>query len=321
MRALLDSRLVRSLASVRVGIVLGFAASALLAASSLTIPDPRGEGAMPFSESFEPFLASFEPRYAWSWALAAVLFLFALGVLLSTLRSLVLRRRGTWDMRFAGIVLMHIGVIAGLVTHLAAGLSAKVEETAVLTRAPTPLASRTFVLVDVERQVNPDGSLRTATATVTVDGDRRTLAYNEPVFLDGMRRFVLIQDVRQAAGPSAFTVAGEELTVAPGETFGPAGAQWVLGRTSVHPSLRAPMAVVRPADAPDGWRWIAAGSELAPGLTFQGVLPEPAVAVVLRRNDGVPILLGASGIFTLGLISFLIGRRRPRPRADTVPEG
>jgi hypothetical protein len=317
MRSFLDSQFIRSLSSVRLGIVAGFAVSGLLALASLTIPDPRGGKGLPFSESFEPFFAAFELRYAWFGPLAALLLLLAVNVLLSTLRSSLLRAPQTWDLRFAGVVLMHIGVVAGLVTHLAAGLSAKVEEAALVTRAPTTVTGRTLALVDLAPKTNPDGSLRTATATVSVDGGRRTLAYNEPLFFDGMRRFVLIQQLQQLPGGAAFTVAGERTTVTPGQPFGPEGARWVLGRSSTHPSLRVPMAVVRPADEPDAWRWVAAGESLAPGVSFDGVITEPALAVVVRRNDGVPILLAASAIFSLGLALFLIGRRR-QPRTNIV---
>lgn len=314
MRALLDTRFVRSLSSIRLGIVLGFAASALLALSSLTIPDPRGGEGLPFSESFEPFLASFEPRYAWFWPLAAVLALFASSLVLSTLRSSFLRRRDAWDRRFAGVVLMHLGVVVGLLTHVAAGLSARVEQGALLTRAPSLVAGRALALLDVTPVVNPDGSLRTASATVTVDGQRRRLAYNEPLFFDGMRRFVLIQEVREVAGGAAFRVGGERRVVASGERFGPEGAGWVLGRISAHPSLRAPLALVRPADDPEAWQWLAPGQSPGSGVVFDGVAPERALAVIVRRNDGVPVLLVASAIFCVGLGLFWAGRRRGEPR-------
>ncbi len=313
MRSFFDHRLVRSLADIRLGIVLGFAASALLALTSLTIPDPRSGEGLPFSESFEPFLASFDRRYAWFWPLAALFFLFALNLLLSTLRSSLLRRREAWDLRFAGVVLMHLGVLAGLVTHLVAGLSAKLEEGALVTRAPASVAGHVLALVDVSPVTNPDGSLRTATATVTVDGARRTLAYNAPLFFDGMRRFMLIQELGQAPAGAAFTISGERRIVLSGESFGPDGARWVLGRISTHPSLRAPMALVRRFDDPEAWQWLAAGQSLVPGVVFEGVASERALAVIVRRNDGIPVLLAASTIFCLGLGLFWIGRRRSAP--------
>lgn len=310
-RSLFDSRVVRSLSSIRLGIVLGFAASALLAVSSLTIPDPRGPRPLPFSESFKPFLAAFQLRYAWFWPLVAVLVLFGLNLLLSTLRSAFLRRRKAWDLRFAGVMVMHLGVIAGLVTHLAAGLSSRIERGALVTRKPTALLGHTLRLVHLSLETNPDGSLKTASATVSVDGKRRTLGYNDPLFFDGMRRFVLIQDVRQRPGGTAsFSVAGGQKTVAPGEAFGPAGAKWVLGRISSDPTLRMPMVLVRPAGAPGRWQWLSAGQSPAPGVRFEGVTPERALVVIVRRNDGIPVLLAASAIFCLGLALFLFGRRR-----------
>jgi hypothetical protein len=75
------------------------------------------------------------------------------------------------------------------------------------------------------------------------------------------------------------------------------------------------MAIVRPADAPNAWRWVAAGESLGPGVSFDGVMPEPGLAVVVRRNDGIPILLAASALFSLGIALFVIGRRR-RPAAN-----
>lgn len=310
-RSLFESRIVRSLSSVRLGIVLGFAASGLLALSSLTIPDPRGPRPLPFSESFRPFLASFQLRYAWFWPLAAVFLLLGLNLLLSVLRLSLPRPRGAWNLRFAGVVLMHLGVVAGLVTHLAAGLSARIERGALVTRAPTRIAGHALALVDLSLQTNPDGSLRTAAATVAVDGRRRTLGYNHPLFFDGMRRFVLIEGVRQLPGGAAsFVISGARKTVMPGETFGSRGAQWVLGRVSTDPSLRAPMALVRRAAAAGKWRWLAAGESLAPGVRFEGVTTERALAVIVRRNDGIPVLLAASAIFCLGLVLFLVGRRR-----------
>lgn len=313
MRRFFSIGAVRALLSVRLGIVLGLASSALLGLSSLLIPAPRSEEALPFSESFAPFVDSVEPRYWWFYLLAILLALLALNVLLSTLRSTALRPRAQWDLRFAGIVLLHVGLIGGLATHLVAGLSAEVEQSAVLTRrTPTEVAGRDVRLVSVEPESNPDGSLRTASAVVTVGGERATLGYNDPVFLDGMRRFVLVQDLRPTAGGAAFAVDGERVVVEPGERFGRAGAGWILGRTSTHPSLRAPMAVVRPADAPRGWRWIRAGQPLGGGVVFEGVTRELAVAVVVRRNDGVPVLVGASVVFTVGLVMFLVGRRRRR---------
>ncbi len=310
-RSLFENRIVRSLSSVRLGIVLGFAASGLLAISSLTIPDPRGRNPLPFSESFRPFLASFQLRYAWFWVLAAALVLFGLNLLLSTLRTSLLRSKRAWNLRFVGIVLMHLGVIAGLVTHLAAGLSAKIETGALLTRAPTPIAGHTLRLEHVSLETNPDGSLRTASAAVTVDGRRRTLGYNDPLFFDGMRTFVLIESVRQVPGRAAtFNVFGEQKTVAPGGSFGQKGERWVLGRISAAPSLRLPMVTVRRADGSGEWQWLAAGQSLGPSVLFEGVKPERALAVIVRRNDGIPVLLVASAIFCLGLALFLMGRRR-----------
>jgi hypothetical protein len=101
--------------------------------------------------------------------------------------------------------------------------------------------------------------------------------------------------------------------LAPGRPFGTEGAQWVLGQINTHSSLRAPMAVVRQADAPDAWRWVSAGQSVGPGVRFDGVMPEPALALVVRRNDGIPILLAASALFSVGLVLFLLGRRRLSP--------
>jgi len=249
MRTFLNHRVVRSLASVRLGIVLGFAASGVLALSSFTIPDPRRGEPLPFSESLEPFLGSFQPRYAWFWPLAGLVAVFGLNVLLSTLRTSFLRRRDAWTPAFAGVVLMHIGVVLGLVTHLAAGLSAKVEETALIGRVATPVAGHQLALLDLKPELNPDGSLRTLKATVGVDGERRTLAHNDPLFFDGWRRFVLIQQV-----------------------------------------VRVPST---------------------------GMRERLALAVVVRRNDGIPFLLAACALFSLGLVLFLLGRWRGSERTTS----
>jgi hypothetical protein len=195
MRTWLAHPLVRTLASVRLGIVLGFATSGVLALSSFTIPDPRQGEPLPFSESLEPFLGSFQLRYAWFWPLAALVVVFGLNVLLSTLRTALLRRRDAWTPAFAGVVLMHVAVVLGLVTHLAAGLSASVEQSALIGREPTTVAGRQLALVDLKPELNPDGSPRTVRATVSVNGEHRTLAHNEPLFFDWGRRFVLIQQL------------------------------------------------------------------------------------------------------------------------------
>lgn len=313
MRSFFDSRVVRSLASVRVGIVLGLAVSALLGVSSLLIPSPRSRQALPFSESFEPFVSSIEPRHWWFYALGVLIALLGLNVALSTLRSVVRRPRAQWDLRFAGIVLMHVGVIAGFVTHLAAGLSADIEQRALVTGSSGTVAGREMRIVDLEQQMNPDGTMRTASAVVTVDGERTTLGYNDPVFFDGLRRFVLIQELQRVAGGAAFTVAGERVEVGPAETF--AGGRWRLVRTSAHPSLRAPMALVSPADGAGEGGWLAPGQTLPGEVVFERVRPQPALAVAVRRNDGVPVLVAASAVFTLGLVLFVAGQLRRRHRA------
>jgi len=302
-------RLVDGLASSKLAIVLGVLACGLLAISSLAVPDPRSKDRLPFSESFEVFLDPVQAKFWWFYALVAVFSVYTLNATLGTWRSWSARRApGSRDRRFWGTVLMHLGLIGALGAHLGAGLTAAVEDTAVVSARPTPVAGRTLVLTAYRPVVNADGSPRTAFAEVEVDGRARTLSYNEPLWFDGFTRWLLLQGAEEATTGARFLVGGEPVDLAPGETAERDTRSLALLYVSVHPTLRSPMARV----AVDGGtaQWVPVGAAFGEDLALVGLRTEPVVSVLLRRNVGVPILFASMAVFTLGIVLFLGGRRR-----------
>lgn len=236
-RALHDWPVLVGLASVRLGIPVLLAACALLAVASTLMPPPRSRDHWPFSESLAPFL-ELDLQWWWFYALVAVLLLSGLSTLAGTWRPLAVRltKRARVGPRLWGITLMHVGFLGALVAQGLAGLSAGVERGAVIGPRPVELGGRQLTLVSWTPVENPDGSLRTGSGVVR-DGDReRPFGYNQPLWLDGYTRSVLIQDAVRIPG---------------------------------------------------GW----------------------AVRVVLRRNDGVPVLFASMVVFGAGVLLFVWGRR------------
>lgn len=227
-------RLLAKLGDVRWGAGLGFATAALLVLASFFVPDPRKKGALPFSESILPFLDPVDAKYWWFYLLLGVTLLWGLSGLAATLHS-ALRRRG--DLRFVGILLMHLGFLGGLGAHAVAGFGTAVEAAATLGSAPTELGGHVIRVLEAEILEHPDGSTRGLRARVTVDERETTLGYNDPVFLDGFRRWILVQGPKERRG-------------------------------------------------------------------------ELGIAVVLRRNDGLPFVGAASVLFLAGLVLFGLGMAR-----------
>ena len=318
--SLLQGRLVRALSSVRLGIVLGLAGAALLGVASLLLPSPRGPQALPFSESLLPFFEPVSARFWWFYGLLAVFVLFALALLLSALRTSLLRGRGGWNLHAVAVLLMHLGVLGALASHLLAGFSAGIEESGLITREGVQLAGHHLRLVQLERETHPDGSLRGVRARVLVDdGTTRVLAYNRPLFFDGLTRFVLIERLVDVPGAARFQVGADVIVVAPGERFEGEGGPYRLEAINTHPSLRAPMVQVRSLAAgatstPAEPRWLAPGWRVTPTLRLLGLESAPVPAVLVRRNDGLPALLAASVVFCVGIALFWIASAGSRPR-------
>lgn len=292
-----------ALGSVRASLFLGMGTAAMLVAASFFVPNPRSRDALPFNESITGFFDPMSMEYAWFYALLAVTFAYGVNGLFGTWHSLALRG-GVPDRRFAGILLMHLGFLGGLVAHLVAGLGTEVEGGALLSSTPTEVAGRTVRLLDAHEVLHPDGTLRTFTGRVDLgDGDVRTLGYNDPVFLDGFRRWILVQAPEEVAGAPRFTVSGAEAPTDASGAWVAGETRYVVERTSQHRSLRAPMVLVRTVGS-DTAEWLGPGMTTAGGLRFEGLGTELAAAVVVRRNDGLPLVAGASVIFLAGLALF-----------------
>lgn len=319
-RPLRDHPVFAALGSVRVSLVLGFATAGMLIVASFFVPSPRGPGALPFDESIVRFFTPIAGTYAWFYALLAVTFAYGVNGLFGTWRNLSQRVASrTFDRRFAGIFLMHLGFVIGLVAHLVAGLTTAVEGRAVLSSAPVELAGRSLRLLDAMEIPNPDGSLRTFTSHLDLGGgDVRTLGYNDPVFFDGFRRWILVEGPQEVPGDPVFSVAGAPAPVdeAGALVVGEAGsaAHYVVQRVSRHASLPVPMVQVRRVDGAGGpAQWLRPGSATADGLRLDGFARGLGVAVVVRRNDGLPLVVIASALFLVGLVLYTwdaVRRRR-----------
>ncbi|MCC7074135.1 MAG: hypothetical protein IT383_22690 [Deltaproteobacteria bacterium] len=306
LRALLHSRFVRALASVRLGVVLGLAGAALLAFSSVLLPSPRGPDALPFSESILDFFQPMSARFWWFYLLLALFALFALSLTVSALRTTLVRGRGAWHAQALAVLLLHVGVLGALASHLLAGVSASVEEAGVITRAPSRIAGHQLELVELEQEHHPDGSLRSARATVRIDArELAVLAYNRPLFFDGLTRFVLLERLVEVPGAARFQVGNDLVVVAPGERFEHAGVRYRVLSINHHPSLRAPMVQVQAHDDDaTAARWLAPGWRLSDAILLLGLEHAQAPAVIVRRNHGLPALVAASVVFCAGLALF-----------------
>lgn len=156
---------------------------------------------------------------------------------------------------------------------------------------------------------NPDGTLRTATARVTVDGVERNLAYNLTIFFDHFTRYLLLQGAQELPGGApAIAVDGRLEPVRSGAVYlRPEGVVRVE-RLSSGASLRFPMLSVRVGDG--AATWLAPGQLIVPGLAYVDGASRTGLSIVLRRNDGVPALFGAMIVFMAGLALFALSLTR-----------
>lgn len=309
-----DHPAIAALGSVRVSVVLGFATAAMLGFSSFFVPNPRGPGALPFNESIAPFFDPVAPKFLWFYALLAVTFAYGVNGLFGTVRNLAQRyAAGTVDLRFSGIFLMHSGFVLALIAHLIAGFGTEVEGRYLLSHAPTEIAGRTVVLRDALEILHPDGSLRTFTSTLDFGGgDLRTLGYNAPVFFDGFRRWILVEGPEQVPGGAPeFTVDSTPATVDAHGGIGVGAVRYTVVRVSQHRSLNAPMVQVEPVGGGPA-TWLGPGFTTDDGLRFEGLGDELGVSVVVRRNDGLPLVLVATAVFAAGLALFAADAWRRR---------
>lgn len=291
------------LADTRLGVLLGLALAASLGLASFMVPDPRAEGALPFSESLVVFFDPPALHFWWFYLLAVTAALWGLNLLLGTWSSLSARSlSGSLDARFWGIALMHLGAFAGLLAHLQAGATAGVEGGATLSSVPTTLGGHELVVESAELVENGDGSLRGVRARVQVDGQGRTFGFNDPLWLDGGRRFVLLQGPQELASLPGFEWEGQALL--PGVDGALAGS-WVLQRVSTSPSLKVPMVLLLDTESSQA-QWLPLGGRTQDGLLFSSLGSEVALAVVLRRNDGLPLLAVGMLVFVVGIGLFML---------------
>ncbi|MCK6505260.1 hypothetical protein L6R53_17985 [Myxococcota bacterium] len=307
-RRLLHSRLFATLASARVGVVLALLVTVQLMASSLFIPSPRSRDRLPFSEDMTFFLQAPWERYPWFWLLALSTALLALSTALGALRAFWLRAAaGRLDARAWGVALVHLGFLVGLAAHLQAGLSAGVEGQVLLGPDPTPVGAHSLRVVEGSLRHTPDGSLLAIDAVVEDErGRRQRLGFNRPWFYDGYRRWVLVQGAQPSGAVPVFEVEGTPVRAAAGQGLQVGGATWTVQRVSTNPSLRTPMvALLDPQGQP---LWVGPGWSQGE-LRLVGFDPALVITALLRRNDGIPLLLVAMGVFTLGVALFVAGRR------------
>lgn len=305
---LLHSRLFAALASPRVGVVLALLVTVQLMASSLFIPSPKSRDRLPFSEDMTFFLQAPWERYPWFWLLALSTALLALSTALGALRAFWLRAAaGRLDARSWGIGLMHLGFLVGLVAHLQAGWSAGIEGQVLLGPEPTPVGTHRLRLVEGSLRHTPDGSLLAIDAVVEDErGRRQRLGFNRPWFYDGYRRWVLVQGAQPSGAVPVFQVGGQPVRASAGQRLEAGGATWTVQRVSTNPSLRTPMvALLDPQGQPV---WVGPGWSQGE-LRLVGFDPALVVTALLRRNDGIPLLLVAMAVFTLGMGLFVAGRR------------
>lgn len=308
MQSLLQNRLYAALASTRVGIVLALLVTVQLMASSLFIPSPKSRDRLPFSEDLTFFLDAPWDRYPWFWLLAGTTALLALSTTLGATRALLLRAAGgRLDRRFWGVTLMHLGFLVGLGAHLLAGVSAGVEGQVLLGPEPTAVGSHTLRLVEGSLRHHPDGSLRAIDALVQDEAGRRIrIGFNRPFFYDGYRRWALVQGAQPSGAVPVFEVAGEARRATVGDGLPGGTREWTLLRVSNNPTLRNPMVAL--VDASGETEWVSPGWSDGE-LRLAGFEEALVVSALLRRNDGIPPLLAAMAIFTLGMGLYLAGRR------------
>lgn len=297
--------IVLAVGSVRASVVLGFTTAALLGAASFFVPNPRSRDALPFHESVRVFFDPVDLKFTWFYLLLVATFFYGVNGLVGTLSGGAQRHaRGTFDLRFSGIFLMHAGFVLALVAHLVAGFGTDVEGRYLLSSQPVEIAGRTAVLRDPTEVHHPDGTLRTFTSTLDLGGgDLRTLGYNQPVFLDGFTRWILVEAPKPAPGAPAFTWHGAAIQVGPDGRFQRPDVPYELVRVSMHRSLKAPMASLRPLGGGE-MSWLGPGMTTDEGLRFDGLSESLGVSVVLRRNDGLPWVFVASAVFAAGLALF-----------------
>lgn len=293
-------KLLQPLASMKMGIYSGLLTASLLMLASFFVPDPRSTEAFPFSETLIPFFDPLQWRFVWLYLLIAGTSMYALSTTAHVVLGIVLVRNK--NQRWWAIWCMHIGFLLGLATHLVAGLSAGDLGGMVLGKQRTEWRGHTLQLEDVQRTLFPNGRMRTLQASVLVDGTRKTIGHNNPLFFNWGTEYLMMNREATLNALLVKNLDGVQEEYAEGSLIPSDNA--ILVRISNHPSLRRMMVQLVDQNTGQG-NWYALGSTLPSGSLLEDVTKRAGVALLAKRNAGLPLLLLSSLLFVLGLMLYL----------------
>jgi hypothetical protein len=302
-----------ALKSTKLGIIVGFATTALLIVGSLQMNFYPASYTGLAGGDIRFFLDKPSLAHWWFYLLFLGFGIYGVNAFLCTLDSVLIRlRAGATNLTLYGGSICHLAFMVTLLAHLVGGLYTTQEKTLTISESPTTFGDVELRLAGLETTQYPNGMPKEVRATIKIKkGDRETqqiLGYNQPVTLDyGVKEF-LLRNYGEAPQGVVLKVADKSHQVAVKDSLSVNGARVQVAGLFMHPNLQRP--VVRLIANKEGESprlvYVTLGEvsdKVVEGtrVFFEDIKVSSAVQVGQKENPSVPIALGAVLLFCVGV--------------------
>lgn len=302
------------LKSKKLGIVAGFTAAGLLIFGSLLINFLPEHYQGLSGEDITFFFKNPSLLNIWFYLLFAGLVVYGLNSFFCTLEAVTTRlRAGVKDPSLYGGSVIHVAFMLTLVAHLVGGLYTTQERPVTIGERPVQYGNVEIRLVDLETTQYPDGMPREVRASLRVKKagveESRVLGYNQPLLLDMGAREFLLRDYGSMPQGVVLRVGGKPYNLKVKDSLNVNGYQLQVAGLIMPPAYNMPVARLV-ADKGDGVRpeqvFLPLGdtnSQTINGLrvVFEDVKVSKAVVVGLKENPSIPLALGTTLLFCVGV--------------------
>ncbi len=303
-----------TLRSKKLGILAGFSATGLLIFGSLVMnfAPERYQGLQ--GEDINFFFEHLSLINGWFYLLFAALVVYGINAFFCTLDSTLVRlRAGVKDITLYGGSLVHLAFMVTLVAHLVGGLYASQARPVTITEKPIEYGGVELSVAEIETTTFPNGMLKEVRATIKVrrgeEEFERILGYNQPVLLDLGSKEFLLKQYGSSPKEVILEVNGREQGLAVRQEFMLGGSRVVVAGLIMPPRVETPVVVLvtDPGVQDAQQHFVRMGRPDAQPINgaqvrLRDVKMSNTVVVDLKENPGVPLALGVTLLFSIGVV-------------------